>query len=187
MTPRKPIHVLKIDFTTHKEVFRDGLMPVIGLEVEQCAPPISVVSWSGTAPLHDRLHDRKWASSRHKTVSYYVLKRRKSTPVLIGGRRIRRCCSHHRLTEEKWAKEHKDTERTNSETVSEKKTVNVAEVEVVTTLKDTVEMRGDKDEQGGKQGTEERNESEGVVTSQEIQVRGLSQEKDDDDGLPDES
>ncbi len=57
----------------------------------------------------------------------------------------------------------------------------------MTTLKDTVEMRGDKDEQGGKQGTEERNESEGVVTSQEIQVRGLSQEKDDDDGLPDES
>ncbi len=57
----------------------------------------------------------------------------------------------------------------------------------MTTLKDTVEMRGDKDEQGGKQGTEERNESESVVTSQEIQVHGLSQEKDDDDGLPDES
>ncbi len=35
----------------------------------------------------------------------------------------------------------------------------------MTTLKDTVEMRGDKDEQGGKQGTEERNESDEMFAS----------------------
>ena len=54
MTPRKPIHVLKIDFTTHKEVFRDGLMPVIGREVEQCAPILSLEVDVTTR--HDDLH-----------------------------------------------------------------------------------------------------------------------------------
>ena len=43
------------------------------------------------------------------------------------------------------------------------------------------------EEEGGKQGTAERKKTEGVGTSQGIQGRGLSQEKDDDDGLPEES
>jgi hypothetical protein len=47
-------------------------------------------------------------------------------------------------------------------------------------------VRGGKEE-GGKQGAADRKEAEGAGTSQEIQVRGLSQEKDDDDGLPDQS
>ena len=41
--------------------------------------------------------------------------------------------------------------------------------------------------EGAKQGAAERKEAEGAGTSQGMQVRGLSQEKDDDDGLPDES
>ncbi len=48
-------------------------------------------------------------------------------------------------------------------------------------------MRGGEEEEGGKQGAAERQEAKGAGTSQGIQVRGLSQEKDDNDGLPDES
>ena len=46
-------------------------------------------------------------------------------------------------------------------------------------------MRGGKEE--GKQGAAERKKAEGASTSQEIQDHRLSQEKEDDDGLPDES
>jgi hypothetical protein len=40
---RETNHVLKIDFTArNKELFRDGLVPVIGREVERCAPILSL-------------------------------------------------------------------------------------------------------------------------------------------------
>jgi hypothetical protein len=48
-------------------------------------------------------------------------------------------------------------------------------------------VRGGEAEKGGKQGAAERKKAEGVGTSQGIQGRGLSPEKDNDDGLPDES
>jgi len=54
------------------------------------------------------------------------------------------------------------------------------------TLKDKAEERG-KEEEGEKQGAAERTKTEGVVMTPGIQGHGLSQEKDDDDGLPDES
>ncbi len=43
------------------------------------------------------------------------------------------------------------------------------------------------DDNGDQQGSVERKKTEGVGTSQGIQGRGLSQEKGDDDSLPDES
>ncbi len=58
-------------------------------------------------------------------------------------------------------------------------------VAVTAALKDKVEERAGKEEEGGKQGAVERKETEGAGTSQVIQVRRLSQEKDDGDGLPD--
>jgi hypothetical protein len=86
------------------------------------------------------------------------------------------------------AEEQKDAERTEAKAVSEKKkTAHVAVVAVAAALKDTVEVRGGEEEGGGKQGAAERKEAEGAGASQEIQVLGLFQEKDDDDGLPDES
>jgi hypothetical protein len=91
---------------------------------------------------------------------------------------------------EEHAEEQKDTERTEAKSVAEKnKTESVAAiaVEVAATLKDKAEERGGQEEEGEKQGTVERKKAEGVGSSQGIQVCGLPQEKDDDDGLPDES
>jgi hypothetical protein len=55
------------------------------------------------------------------------------------------------------------------------------------TLKDKTEERGGEEEEGGKQGTPERKKTEGPGTSQGIQDRGLSHERDDDGDLSDES
>jgi hypothetical protein len=68
---------------------------------------------------------------------------------------------------EEHTEDQKDEERTETKTVSQKKTTDrVATVTIEATFKDKVD---------------------GVGTSHGIQGRGLSQEKDDDDGLPDES
>jgi hypothetical protein len=88
--------------------------------------------------------------------------------------------------------EQKDTERTEAKAVYEKKQpANVAAVAVAAVaaaLKDKVEERVGKEEEGGKQGAAERKKAECAGTSlQGIQGRGLSREKDDDDGFPDES
>ncbi len=89
---------------------------------------------------------------------------------------------------EEHAEEQKDTARTETEAVSGKnKTESVAAVAVATTLKDKATERGGQEEDGSKQETVERKKTEGAGTSQGIQGHGLSQEKDDDDDLPDES
>ncbi len=89
---------------------------------------------------------------------------------------------------EEHAEEQKDTERTEAKAVSEQnKTSNVAAVAVAAALKDKAEVGGGKVEERGKQGAAERKKAEGAGTSQGIQGRGLSEEKDDDDGLPNES
>jgi hypothetical protein len=93
----------------------------------------------------------------------------------------------HGSQKEEHAEGQKDTERTEETAVPEKKTANVAAVAVASALKDKVEVRGGKEEEGCKQEAAERKEAEGAGTSEEIQVCGLFQEKDDDDGLPDES
>ncbi len=85
---------------------------------------------------------------------------------------------------EEHAEEQKDTERTEAKAVSEKKKPDIlVAVAVAAALKDKVEERGDKEEEGGKQGAAEWTETEGAGTSQVIQVRRRSQDQDDDDGL----
>ena len=80
--------------------------------------------------------------------------------------------------------EQKDTERTEARTVSAKKQpANVAAVEVAAALKDKVEERWGKEEEVGNQGAAERKKAEGADMSQRIRGRGLSQEKDNDDGF----